>query len=373
MSINVPRRVALFLGAALCLVVGLLALPQSVQAQDCSQYGFAAQPDYLSGGCKCMSGYVFRRDFLGDMKCASADSVCSDKFGYGATYDSLTERCQCGSGKVFVRARGGGLVCASCTDIHGMYAEYDYLSKSCRCQSGYTAGDDGVCRERQNNVYVWLDELAASKGVAVVRDATSGQKYLVALAADCPTSTLALYAGRQVVANLGTDFVLHAGDFLVLHLHSTVCGVSEVAAVDRGFSLSDALGARSTPPSSAAHQLPAPVRRSQPTLKRTREEVCRAAKDACESECSGKTIETWEGLVLTNTDFRTKCESACDDGKDECEDEDDPDDWGDEFEDDCRSSCPGGVYDWEKAEDYDDTNARRLCERACEAGKSAIR
>jgi len=372
-STIVARRFSFVVGIAGFFFVGLLASPRSVQAQDCSQYGFAAQPDYLSGGCKCMSGYVFQRDYLGAMKCVSADSVCSDRYGYGATYDSLTERCQCGSGKVFVRASGGGLVCASCTDIHGMYAEYDYLSKSCRCQRGYTAGDDGICRERQNNVYVWLDELAASKGVAVIRDGTNGQKYLVALAADCPTSTLALYSGSQLVANLGTDLVLHPGEFLVLHLHSTVCGVSEVAPVERSFSLSDALGARSEPPPTSAYQLPAPGRRSQPTLRRTREDVCDAAKSACESECYGQTIETWEGLVLTNTDFRTKCESACDDGKDECEDEDDPDDWDDEFEDDCESSCPGDVYDWEKGDYYYDTNARRLCEQACEAGSAAIR
>jgi len=54
------------------LMIGVLLFAGAFFTQDkayaygeCSEYGIWATYDYLSGGCKCMSGYVFGKDFLG--------------------------------------------------------------------------------------------------------------------------------------------------------------------------------------------------------------------------------------------------------------------------------------------------------------------
>ena len=138
--------------------------------------------DYLSGGCKCISGYVFGEDFMGKTICVSGDSVCYDKYGYGSRYDSLSNSCECSYGYVLGKNSIGRTQCISedqacknqygynsrssyggkcecgygygfgtnalgetecvslnsiCTNKYGYSAEYNSLSDSCQCQSGY--------------------------------------------------------------------------------------------------------------------------------------------------------------------------------------------------------------------------------------------
>ena len=95
---------------------------------------------------------------------------------------------------------------------------------------------------------------------------------------------------------------------------------------------------------------------------------CDKAYDACESECSGAIYDYDSGDYLYNTDFKRKCENACSSGVDVCEDEP-PSERCDEFYDDCESDCPSSVYDYDSGKYLYNTNGKRKCEDACEAGK----
>src|SRR3989338_6514951 len=171
------------------LMIGVLLFAGAFFTQDkayaygeCSEYGIWATYDYLSGGCKCMSGYVFGKDFLGQTTCVSGDSVCHDKYGYNSRYDSLSSSCECSYGYVFGKDLIGRTQCISedqscknqygfnarstfggkcecgygygfsenslgktecvrldsiCEDKYGYNAEYDTLSDTCSCRSGY--------------------------------------------------------------------------------------------------------------------------------------------------------------------------------------------------------------------------------------------
>jgi hypothetical protein len=102
--------------------------------------------DFLSGGCKCYSGYVVGTDFLGKQACVSADSKCTDSLGYGAEYNSLSEKCECKYGYIFNGSR-----CESetsyCNNLVGLMSRYDSLSDSCKCLSGYVIGTDSLGRQ----------------------------------------------------------------------------------------------------------------------------------------------------------------------------------------------------------------------------------
>src|SRR3989338_8012040 len=73
-----------------CFVIYLaFFLPSNSQAYgECSDYGIWATYDYLSGNCKCMSGYVFGKDIFGETTCVYGNTVCHDKYGYNSRYNS---------------------------------------------------------------------------------------------------------------------------------------------------------------------------------------------------------------------------------------------------------------------------------------------
>jgi len=113
---------------------------------DCSGYGLMAYYDSLSGGCKCMSGYVWGKDFLGNDSCVS----CSSKYGYGATADYLSGGCKCMSGYIMKRGFLGKLECVSadqeCRDEYGVMSRYNSLYEKCECSFGYLFGKDSIGR-----------------------------------------------------------------------------------------------------------------------------------------------------------------------------------------------------------------------------------
>ena len=118
---------------------------------ECSEYGFMASYDYLSNSCKCMSGYVFGKDFLGKTTCVSGSSICYNKYGYNSQFDSLSNSCECSYGYVFGKDSLGQTSCISedqvCTDQYGYNARSSYGGK-CECSYGYVFGKDSIGRTR---------------------------------------------------------------------------------------------------------------------------------------------------------------------------------------------------------------------------------
>ena len=106
-------------------------------------YGYMAMEDYLTGGCTCISGYVFGKDVLGNTACVSETSVCYDKYGYNSRYNSLTSSCECSYGYVFGKDILGQTSCISkdqaCKNQYGYNAKSNFLDK-CECRSGYSFG-----------------------------------------------------------------------------------------------------------------------------------------------------------------------------------------------------------------------------------------
>lgn len=125
------------------------------KSQACSNtYGFMAQEDYLSGGCKCSSGYVWNNSRTA---CISGDQSCSSNFGYNAEYDSLSEKCKCRYGYVW---NSTSTQCISedesCQNQFGYNAKATLAGESCECRYGYTFNKarskcitkDAACQER---------------------------------------------------------------------------------------------------------------------------------------------------------------------------------------------------------------------------------
>lgn len=136
------------LSLGMLLFVGAFFIQQKVYAYgDCSQYGFMATYDYLNNGCKCMSGYVFGKDVLGNTTCVSGSSVCYDKYGYGSEYDSLSGSCECSYGYVFGKDIIGRTQCISedqaCKNQYGLNAK-SALGGKCECRYGYGFGKNSL-------------------------------------------------------------------------------------------------------------------------------------------------------------------------------------------------------------------------------------
>lgn len=235
---------------------------------DCSQYGYMATYDYLTDGCKCMSGYIWDKDFLGKDTCVSGNSVCYDKYGYGSKYDSLSGSCGCSYGYVFGKdsigrtqcitenqscqnqygsdaqsAYGGNCECSygyviyngSCTRgntvcslKNGINSEYDSLSNSCKCSSGYTLDEDSQCVEKQNNVYFTLKELDTDDRKAIVKSDYDYRYYLITYNSGCYAPSFRRYINHPIVINLGTDFDLDSWDKIVLQDDDETCDVARV-------------------------------------------------------------------------------------------------------------------------------------------------
>src|SRR3989338_1850468 len=82
---------------------------------ECDQYGYMAMSDGL-GSCRCMSGYVFGKDFMGKTACVSGDTICHDKYGYSSRYNSLSGSCECSYGYVLGKDSIGRTQCISETE-----------------------------------------------------------------------------------------------------------------------------------------------------------------------------------------------------------------------------------------------------------------
>lgn len=236
-------------------------------AASCSEsYGFMATEDFLTGKCKCMSGYVFGKDFMGRTTCVSGSSVCSDKYGVfsnydslsgscecsygyslhnqygslqcvsndticrddlgiGARYDSLSGGCKCGYGDVISNGR-----CTSgdqvCRNKHGLYSSYEDYSNSCKCDAGYTLNDSNQCVKKQNNVYFKLLDVDTYNKRAIIKSEYDGSKYLITYNSGCYSFSMERYVNRNLVVNLGTDFYLDTWDKIVLQDDDEVCDIT---------------------------------------------------------------------------------------------------------------------------------------------------
>lgn len=240
---------------------------------ECSEYGMWAMHDILTDSCKCMSGYIFGKDFLGQTTCVSGDSACRDKYGYNSRYDSLDGSCECSFGYVFGKDSIGRTQCVSpdsvCTDQlgynatynslndtcecrwgyvisggkctngdnvchtkHGLYSSYDELLNSCECDSGYTLDADFQCVKKQNNVYFKLLELDSVSKEAIIRSEYDGSYYRIKYNSGCSATTFGRYLKDRIVVNLGTDFSLDSWDKIVLQDDDETCDIIQKTKVD---------------------------------------------------------------------------------------------------------------------------------------------
>ena len=202
------------------------------------QYGYGSTYDSLSGKCKCSYGYIWSTDILGKDKCVSESQYCRDKYGFSSRFNSLTDKCECISGyELTVKKYGSGLECKSCFSKYGLYSSYDYLSKKCKCDNGYTLSDDKKCVKKQNNVYFILKELDTSEKKAIIKSEYNYQHYLITYGYGCYNFSIKRYLKNKIVVNLGTDFDIDKWDKIVLFDDDEVCDIKSVKKVSSSFSL----------------------------------------------------------------------------------------------------------------------------------------
>lgn len=256
------------------LFIIFILLPYQSQAYGtgCEQYGFMSYPDGF-GYCKCMSGYTFGKNFLGQTTCINVDTDCQNRFGYNAkysylsnsceckedyfvqnnqcvsgslmcsnkygvmvTYNSLSNSCECMSGYEFSQSLLGGLYCQSCTSKLGSYASYNFLTKSCECRDGYTL-KDGKCVEKQNNAYFLLKELSTDDRLAIIKSEYTNINYLINYSLGCYGSVIDRYVNKDIVVNMGTDFDVDVSDMIVLYNDDETCDIRSVKIVSENYTL----------------------------------------------------------------------------------------------------------------------------------------
>lgn len=261
----------LFTSFLLLLYLSIFTNQSNAQYDPCSEYGIFAYEEF--GYCKCMSGYVFGKDFLGNDQCVSADQICKDKYGYNSKYSSLNSACECSYGYVFGKDSIGRTQCVSpdsicedrlgfnskynslsdtcecsygyvisggqcvygnshCRAEHGLYSSYDNLTNSCECDSEYTFDDDYQCVKKQNNVYFTLKELDTDKKQAIIRSDYDYSYYLINYGSGCYASSFKRYVMGQIVVNLGTDHSLDIWDKIVLQDDNEVCDITRAQRAD---------------------------------------------------------------------------------------------------------------------------------------------
>jgi len=201
----------------------LFIFPLKVNASlGCLDYGMAYED--FDGYCKCMSGYIWDKNILGQPYCVS----CSTKYGYGATSD-FSGGCKCMSGYVMGKNFLGEPYCISgdtyCSDKHGYHSSYNSLAQACECDSGYTFGDNGQCVEKQNNVYFYLKELDTDNKQAIIRSNYDYAYYLITYGSGCYSFSFDNYLHDNIVVNLGTDFDVDRYDKIVLYDDDEVCDI----------------------------------------------------------------------------------------------------------------------------------------------------
>jgi len=201
------------------------------------KYGYNATSNF-SGGCKCNYGYAFGKDSLGRSKCVSLDSICEEDLGYNSSYNSLYDKCECSYGYII---RGGTCVSGDsyCRSEHGIYSDYNTSSSKCECDYGYTFGDDGQCVEKQNNVYFILKELDTDNKKAIIKSEYDYSYYSITYNSGCYATSFKRYLNHQIVVNLGTDFSLDTWDKIVLQDDDEVCDITRKEKVDYSFSLEE--------------------------------------------------------------------------------------------------------------------------------------
>lgn len=222
---RITQKAALLL---ICFSISAAVLFTSITAfayGECSQYGYMATYDYLSDSCKCMSGYVFGKDVLGDTTCVSADSVCRDKLGYSSRYNSTSESCECSYGNVIDNGRctDGDTVCHR---KHGYHSSYDNID-SCKCDTGYTFDDSNQCVEKKNNVYFKLLDLDTDNKLAIIKSDYDSRKYLITYGTGCYAAAFQRYLNKKIVVNLGTDFDVDRYDQIVLQDDYETCDIRQ--------------------------------------------------------------------------------------------------------------------------------------------------
>ena len=199
-------------------------------------YGYGAEYDSLTGKCKCSYGYIFGQDIFGKTQCITTSQYCRDKLGFNSKYNSLTDSCECSSGYVLRQKTLGGYECVSCFTKYGLHSSYNYLTKNCECDSGYTLNANNQCVEKQNNVYFLLKEVDTTNKKAVIKSEYNFINYLITYGFGCYSWNS--YKNNRVVVNLGTDYNLDTFDRIVLQDHSEVCDILSVKQVSSTFSLS---------------------------------------------------------------------------------------------------------------------------------------
>jgi hypothetical protein len=269
-SLNNTRIVGLLAVSTVVIMSGSLLIKHaSAQyGSACSEYGVMAYEDF-SGNCKCMSGYVFQNNYLGE-QCVSADSVCHDKYGIMSRYSSLSNSCECSYGYVLGEDSLGRAQCISddqacqnqlgfnstavgnqcecsygyvidtnifgdqqCTDgdqvchsEHGYNSSYNSLSNECECDNDYTFDDDYQCVRKQHNVYFKvLDINLENNNELIIKSDYDYSKYIVSLGVGCLSSTISRYQDKNLVVNLGTDYELDMFDTVVLQDDDQTCPI----------------------------------------------------------------------------------------------------------------------------------------------------
>jgi Putative peptidoglycan binding domain len=116
-----------------------------------------ASYDSISSSCKCMSGYVVGKDFLGKESCLSQLTSCQNQYGYGATYSYLNSKCECSSGYV---VQNNKCVSATtyCSNTLGIMSTYNSFEKKCECMSNYKFdGSNCVYNPKTTSTYTPSD------------------------------------------------------------------------------------------------------------------------------------------------------------------------------------------------------------------------
>ena len=126
----------------------LLGLNTAEAHSECYKYGSMAYYDHITKTCKCLPGYDFGKDFLGNISCISVNQLCQNQYGPMARYNSLYNKCECASGYLFGKNIFGETYCVSgdsiCKDQYGSMAQYNSLSGKCECGLLYIFGKDSL-------------------------------------------------------------------------------------------------------------------------------------------------------------------------------------------------------------------------------------
>jgi len=220
-----------FILGSILLFAVLVFIPNNLRAYgECDQYGMWSMYNSYSNTCSCMVGYSFGKNFLGETYCVSDDEICRNQLGSNsrATYGG---DCECSYGYVIDssgRCSSGNSVCMLKL---GLNSSYDSVSNSCECDDGYTLDDSGECVEKQNNAYFKVLDIHVDTKEALVKSEYDYSKYLIEYGYGCLDTSFERYVGKDIVVNLGTDYLVDRYDKIVLQNHDQVCDIKNRSKV----------------------------------------------------------------------------------------------------------------------------------------------